>query len=83
MENAKNGQTSDFWNPKISGQTVLPDSSILIEQKLVENAINCKIKYNILGGQKLIKSAKIGQFGDFLKKLKLEVKQCYQTCQFL
>ena len=45
IKNAKNGQTSDFWNPKTSGQTVFPDSSILIEQKLVENAINCKIKY--------------------------------------
>ena len=27
-----------FWKPETCGQTVLPDRSILIEQKLVENA---------------------------------------------
>ena len=33
----------------------------------------------IFSGQKFIKNAKIGQFGEFLKNLKLVVKQCYQT----
>ena len=28
----------EFWKPEACGQTVLPDRSILIEQKLVENA---------------------------------------------
>ena len=81
VENAKNGQTSDFWNPKSSGQTVLPDSSILIEQKL-ENAINCKIKYNILSGQKLLKSAKNGQFGDFLKNWSLKSNSVTRQLNF-
>ena len=36
----------------------------------------------ILSGQKLIKIVKNGQFGDFLEKLKLAVKQCYQTGRF-
>ena len=56
-----------------SGQTGLPDRSFLIEQKLVENAKNCKIKYNILSGQKLIKSAKNGSYWLVFKNLKLAV----------
>ena len=36
----------------------------------------------ILSGQKLMKNTKNGAFGDFLKNLKLVVKQCYQTAQF-
>ena len=39
IKNAKNGQ---FWRvfekPEACGQTVLPDRSVLIGQKLVENA---------------------------------------------
>ena len=38
MKNAKNGQFGEFVKTKACGQTVLPDRSILIEQKLVENA---------------------------------------------
>ena len=37
----------------------------------------------ILSGQKLIKNAKNGPFLPVFKKLKLDVKQCYQTGQFL
>jgi len=37
----------------------------------------------IFSGQKLIKNAKNGQFWQVLEKLKLAVKQCYQTGQFL
>ena len=29
---------ASFWKPKVCGQTVLPDMSLLIGQKLVENA---------------------------------------------
>ena len=39
-----------FWKPEACGQTVLPDRSVLIGQKLVENAkikkINCDILSN-------------------------------------
>ena len=38
IKNAKNGPfLASFWNPLAWGQTVLPDRSILIRQKLVEN----------------------------------------------
>ena len=36
----------------------------------------------ILSGQKLIKNAQNGPFWRVLEKLKLAVKQCYQTGQF-
>ena len=36
----------------------------------------------ILSGQKFIKKAKNGQFWRVFEKLKLAVKQCYQTGQF-
>ena len=36
----------------------------------------------ILNGQKLIKNAQNGQFWKVFEKLKLAVKQCYQTGQF-
>ena len=29
---------ASFWKPEACGQTVLPERSVLIEQKLVENA---------------------------------------------
>ena len=29
---------ASFWKPEACGQTVLPDKSVLIGQKLVENA---------------------------------------------
>ena len=35
IENAKN---DSFWKPEACGQTVLPDRSLLIGLKLVENA---------------------------------------------
>ena len=37
----------------------------------------------ILSGQKLIKNAKNGQFWRVFENLKLAVKECYQTGQFL
>ena len=49
-KNAKNGQfLASFWNPEACGQTVLPDGSILMRQKLMENAKIEKFKYDILG----------------------------------
>ena len=38
-----------FWKPEACGQTVLPNRSILVGQKLVENAKYEKMKCNILG----------------------------------
>ena len=39
----------EFWKPEACGQTVLPDRSILIGQKLVENAKIENLKCDILG----------------------------------
>ena len=39
---------ASFWKPEACGQTVLPDRSILIGQKLVENAKMEKFKWDIL-----------------------------------
>ena len=44
---------------------MLPDQSILMSQKLVENAKIQKFKYDILRCQKLIKNAKNGPFWRF------------------
>ena len=33
----KKAKNSQFWKSKVCSQTVLPDRSLLIEQKLVEN----------------------------------------------
>ena len=38
---------TSFWKPEVFGQTALPDRSILIGQKLVENAKIEKIKWDI------------------------------------
>ena len=38
-----------FWKPEACGQTVLPDRSVLIRQKLVESAKIQKYKLDILG----------------------------------
>ena len=61
---------------------MLPDRSVLIGQKLVENAKIKKFKCDILSGQKLIKNAKNGPFWRVFENLKLAVKQCYQKGQF-
>ena len=39
---------ASFWKPEACGQTVLPDRSVLIGQKLVENAKIGKFKCDIL-----------------------------------
>ena len=40
---------ASFWKPEACGQTELPDRSILIGQKMVENAKIQKLKCDILG----------------------------------
>ena len=40
---------ASFWKPEACGQTVLPDRSVLIGQKVVENAKIEKFKCDILG----------------------------------
>ena len=37
-KNAQNGQLATIWKPENYSQTVLPDMSILIGQKLMKNA---------------------------------------------
>ena len=62
----------------------------LIFCTLIKN-VSMSVSFNIasaasyiynLSGQKLIKDAKNGQFGEFFENLKLAVKQCYQTGHF-
>ena len=49
IENAKKSSIlASFWKHEACGQTVLPDRSILIGQKLVENAKIPKFKWDIL-----------------------------------
>ena len=48
IKNAKNPQFGDFLKRKACGQTVLPDKSVSIGQKLVENAKIQKFKWDIL-----------------------------------
>ena len=40
---------TSFWKSEACGQTVLPDRSVLIGQKMVENAKIKKFKWDILG----------------------------------
>ena len=46
IKNAKNGQFGDFWKSDDWGQTVLPDRSLLIWQKLVQTAKNWLLPSN-------------------------------------
>ena len=48
IKNAKNSQFGDFLKTEVCGQTVLADMSILMGQKLVENAKIEKFKFDIL-----------------------------------
>ena len=57
---------ASFYKPEDCGKTVLPNRLILFSQKLIENA-KSKIQYDILSGQKLVKSAQKGHFYEFLK----------------
>ena len=50
IKNAKKWSIlASFWKPEACGQTVLPDRSVLIGQKMVENAKIQKFKCDILG----------------------------------
>ena len=48
IKNTKNATLATFWKPEACGQTVLPDRSVLIGQKLVGNAKIQKLKCDIL-----------------------------------
>ena len=49
IQNAENRSIlASFWQPEACGQTVLPDRSVLIGQKMVENAKIQKFKCDIL-----------------------------------
>ena len=50
IKNAKNGPfiLASFWKPEACDQTVLADKSLLIGQKLVENAKIQNVKCDIL-----------------------------------
>ena len=41
----KNAKTSPFRKPEACGQTILPDRSLLIVQKLMENAKNSNVTF--------------------------------------
>ena len=49
IKNAKNCQFGEFSKLEACSQTVLPDSPILVGQKLVKNAKVGKLKCDILG----------------------------------
>ena len=63
---------ASFWNPEAGGQLVIPDRSLLIGQKLVENTKIEKFKWGFLNGQKLIKIPNTNWFGVFWK-----LEACY------
>ena len=54
-----------------------------ITEKVSFNIVSEASYVYILSAQKLIKTAKYGPFWRDFDNLKLAVKQCYQTCQFL
>ena len=62
-------QFGEFWKPEACGQTVLPDRSVLIGQKLVKNAkikeFNCDILSNL---QTMCLSV---PFWDFFSKVRI------------
>ena len=51
-----------FWKPEACGQTVLPDMSILLGQKLVKNAKFQKFKCDILSNFQTMWVSKIVYF---------------------
>ena len=53
-----------------------------ITEKVSFNIASEASYVDILSGQKLIKNAKNGPFWRVFEKLKVAVKQCYQTGQF-
>ena len=68
----KNAKNAPFWRvfekPEACGQTVLPDRSVLIGQKLVENAKIQKFKCDILGDfQTMCEVTKIAFLGQNLQ----------------
>ena len=60
----------EFLKLEACGQTVLPDRSLLIGTKLVENGKIQKFKCDILSDKGFIKLPKMVNFGEFLKQKK-------------
>ena len=72
----------DYWS-RISIFCYLPAVCSLNITEMVSFYIASEASYvYILSGQKLIKNAENGPFWRVFEKLKLEVKQSYQTCPF-
>ena len=49
------------------------------EKGIIQRCERSELCLQFLSGQKFITNAKNGQFDDCLRKLKVAVKQCYQT----
>ena len=71
--------------PRLYCYRLLPTTSrcLKITEKVSFNIASGASYVYILSGQKLIKNAKNGPFWRVFQNLKLAVKQCYQTGQFL
>ena len=69
------------WKQLPKNALVSPQCLKIIEKVAINITSEASYVY-ILSGQKLIKNAKTGQFWRVFEKLKLAVKQCYQTGQF-
>ena len=63
---------ASFWKPEGYGQIVLPDRSILIEQKLVENARLRNSNGTFWVEKRSLKVPKIVNFDEFFKTWRLQ-----------
>ena len=71
-----------FSKPEACGQTVIPDRSLLIGQKVMKSAKIQKFKCDILSRQKFIENAKIVSILAISWNPEVCVKQYYQTGHF-
>ena len=75
IKNAKKGSIlASFWKPESCGQTVLPDRSILIGQKMVENVKIQKLLCDILSNFQTMCRRREEQAGEWLLS-----QSCYCT----
>ena len=72
---------ASFWKPEACGQTVLPDKTVLVGKKLVENDKIQKFKCDILSNfQTMCECVKISLFHWF-PRLKLFLPITQKGCQ--
>ena len=79
-----------FWKPKACGQTELPERSVLIGQKLVENGQIQKFKCDILGyfqtlyssGNLVEQSSNLLTLRWFLRSFSIFTSLCFQKDQW-